>query len=417
ALILWPAACWWQGLYPGYGLTAPRELRKQVTASIHAGLLLAAGTIFFAPMLPLPKSLLILLVLFGMALLPIGRGLAKLFLVGFSLWGNSVVILGAGNTGKRIARILQGSPLIGFNPLGFFDDDSQKHGEYYYGLRVVGSLQDADRFAVRHDVTHAIVAIPSLPSESLSAMIEARGKIFRQVQFIPGFPGLLAEDVTASHLGDVLAIEVRKGLYLTRNRIMKRLVDILGSALGLLLLSPLLGVLYLWIRIDSRGPGFYWSERLGEGGEPFRCLKFRTMYVDADTRLRQMMQTDPGIKREYEHYHKLENDPRVTRAGRILRKYSLDEFSQLFNVLKGEMSLVGPRPYMTREREDIGEYGKIIFEAKPGMTGFWQVSARNEVTFQDRLEMETHYVRSWSVWWDIILFFQTFPAMLERRGS
>ena len=128
------------------------------------------------------------------------------------------------------------------------------------------------------------------------------------------------------------------------------------------------------------------------------------------------MAEDSLAREEYEQFHKLENDPRITRAGRFLRKYSMDELPQLLNVVRGQMSLVGPRPYLTRELSKMLSHADIILQAKPGMTGYWQVSERNDVTFQDRLEMEAHYVRNWSIWWDIVILVRTLPAVVQKRG-
>lgn len=309
------------------------------------------------------------------------------------------------------------TPLDGLHPLAFFDDDPELHLQRVEGLRVYGGLPDADAFAERHNVTHVIVAIPSLPNEILARLIDVRGKQFRHLQFVPKLSGIPAEDVFASNLDGMLALEIRKGLNSRANRLLKRSIDLVGGLIGGLLISPVVLALYLWVRLDSRGPGFYWSERIGENGKTFRCLKFRTMHYDADERLTEMMAKSTGIRREYRQYHKLENDPRITGAGRILRRNSLDELSQLYNVVIGDMSLVGPRPYLTREQADMGTSGEIIFQAKPGMTGYWQISGRSNVTFEDRLAMETHYVRNWSIWWDIVILVQTLPVVIRRRGA
>jgi lipopolysaccharide/colanic/teichoic acid biosynthesis glycosyltransferase len=141
------------------------------------------------------------------------------------------------------------------------------------------------------------------------------------------------------------------------------------------------------------------------------------MYQDAEARLLKLMAEDEALRLEYEQYHKLEADPRVTRVGRWLRKLSLDELPQVINILRGEMSWVGPRPYLKRELAEIGGYGAVIFEAKPGITGYWQVNGRNNVTFAERLVMEAHYVRNWSIWWDLVLLAQTIPAVLSKRGA
>ncbi len=416
-LLLWPAMSWREGLFPGYGLSPPQELGKQVAAAAYAGLILAAGTVLLTNSLPLSRSVLLLLVGLSTVLLPVGRALTKRLLHRLSLWGRPVVILGAGRRGRRVAEALRRTPLTGLQPLALFDDDPEKRGKRIGGLRVRGSLQEADAFAERHGVSHAIVAIPSLSPGTLTELIDTKSKSFRQVQFVPELMDLPTEEVSARNLGGMLALEIRNGLYLRRNRIFKRATDLLGATVGGLMIAPLLLLLYLWVRFDSRGPGFYWSERVGKGGRHFRCLKFRTMFVGAEDELRNMMKEDPEVREEYERYHKLKADPRVTKVGRILRKYSLDELPQLYNVLVGEMSLVGPRPYLTRELAKIGARQEVIFDAKPGMTGYWQISGRNDVTLDGRFEMEAHYARNWSLWWDVIILVKTLPAVLQRRGA
>ncbi len=416
ALLLWPAMAWREGLYPGYGLTAPQELRKGVSSAAYAGLILMAGTLLFYEEL-LPRSVFLLTTLLTMVFCPVGRAFVKRALHAFGLWGRPVVILGAGQAGRRVARALRRRPLDGLEPVAFFDDDAGKQGLLFEGVRVRGSLGEANAYALARGVSHAIVAIPTASSEELAGLVNGRGHVFKRVQFVPNLAGLPSREVYASDLDGMLALEVRSGLYAPANRLAKRALDLLGGGVCTLLASPLLLALALWIRLDSPGPAFYESARIGQGGETFRCLKFRTMYKDADARLGDLMSTDPGIFEEYTRYHKLQEDPRVTPAGRFLRRTSLDELPQLFNVLTGEMSLVGPRPYLTRERSDMGERAPAILEAKPGVTGYWQVSGRNEITFEDRLEMEAHYVRNWSIWWDIVILTQTAAAVLGRQGA
>ena len=416
-LLVWPALLWREGLYPGYGLTAPQQLRKQVTACFYAGTLFATTTVFFYRDLPVPRGVLLLMVLLTMVLLPPMRSLSKRLLLYFKAWGSQVVVLGAGEAGQRVVKALKLNPLEGLHPVALFDDDPQKISKEVEGVRVVGPLENADYFAKTHNIRHVIVAIPSMSSRSLLSIIKARGKTFTSVQFVPELGALSAEDVRTVNLDGLLALEVRSGLYSRRKKFSKRLLDLLGSTLGGIAVSPLFLFLYVWVRLDSRGPGFYWSERVGQNGSVFQCLKFRTMYTDAEKRLEELIASDHKNKEEYEKYHKLHDDPRITRAGRVLRKLSLDELPQLYNVFRGDMSLVGPRPYLTREYPDMNGYAETILEAKPGITGYWQITGRNNVTFQDRLQMESHYVRSWSIWWDIVILFQTVSTVLKREGA
>jgi Undecaprenyl-phosphate galactose phosphotransferase WbaP len=417
ALMLWPAAAWREGLYPGYGLTAPQELGKQVQAGVFAGLLLAVLSLFLPLGDVVPRSLLLATILLSLFIAPVGRALAKRLLLSFGLWGRPLVVLGAGDTGRRVVRALCRSPLDGLQPVALFDDDPTLAGSSVEGLRVAGVLDDAGAFAKRRGIDHAIVAIRTLSSQTATSLINTQGRSFRHMQFIPDLAGLPAEEVYASSLDGMLALEVRNGLYSRRNRLFKRAIDLAGMAVVGLIAAPVLLAIYLWVRIDSPGPGLYRSRRIGENGGRFHCLKFRTMYVDADERLAEIMANDASVRSEYLRYHKLERDPRVTRVGRLLRRFSLDELPQLYNVLVGEMSLVGPRPYMVREQNDMGRYGETILRAKPGITGYWQVTGRSNVTFLDRLEMESHYVRNWSIWWDIICLVKSFGAVIRRDGA
>jgi Undecaprenyl-phosphate galactose phosphotransferase WbaP len=197
----------------------------------------------------------------------------------------------------------------------------------------------------------------------------------------------------------------------------KRAMDISITAIALLAVSPILFLVALLIKLDSRGSIFYHNKRLGQDGVRFPALKFRTMHGDGEKRLAEVLERDPKLRAEYEEFHKLTVDPRVTRVGRFLRKYSLDELPQLWNVLVGDMSLVGPRPYLEREIPEMEQKEAIILRVKPGITGIWQVTERNASTFERRLHMDVEYVRSWSPWLDIYVLARTIPVVLGGTGS
>ncbi len=416
-LLLWPLMVWRERLYPGYGLTPAQELGRHVSGVTGATLVLAAASVPFGAALTTSPGELALLWLFSATFLPLGRAAAKRIMHGAGLWGRDAVILGAGETGTRLAAGLLRKPLDGLHPVAFFDDDPVLRGRSVYGIPVAGTLADVEAYVRRRAVRHAIVAIPSIPQAALRDLLDHSARSLERVQFVPDLAGLPAEDVYASSLDGRLAIEVRIGLISTGNRVFKRAIDLIGGGLLTLVLSPLLLGLYVWVRVDSRGSGFHRSERVGQNGRLFRCLKFRTMREDAEGSLGDLLKTDPKLSDQYRRFHKLDDDPRLTRAGRWLRRVSLDELPQLFNVLVGQMSLVGPRPYLASELPEIGTYGDMLFRAKPGMTGYWQVSGRNEVTFDERLAMEAHYIRNWTFWWDVILLAKTPEVVLRRRGA
>jgi len=200
--------------------------------------------------------------------------------------------------------------------------------------------------------------------------------------------------------------------------IIERGGEFLFSSLALLALAPVMLVIAMAIRLDSSGSFLFIEKRLGRKGTNFNCLKFRTMFMDNEERLKKYLEDDPSAREEWEKYAKLKSfDPRVTRIGRFLRKHSLDELPQLLNVLKGEMRLIGPRPYLPEEMDKMGKYADTILEVKPGITGLWQVSGRNELTFEDRLQMDTWYVRNRSLRLNVTLFLKTFWAILDGRGA
>jgi undecaprenyl-phosphate galactose phosphotransferase len=187
--------------------------------------------------------------------------------------------------------------------------------------------------------------------------------------------------------------------------------------MGGILISPVIIAISLLIWLGSGGPVFYRAQRMGQDGKPFSCIKFRTMIHDAETVLHHVLEHNIELKEEYSKYHKLRNDPRITPIGCFLRKTSLDELPQLWNVLRGEMSLVGPRPYLPRESERIGVAQSEILRVPPGITGPWQVSGRNHISFEERVQMDTSYIRDWSVWLDIVLLARTMGCLVFGRGA
>ena len=200
------------------------------------------------------------------------------------------------------------------------------------------------------------------------------------------------------------------------SRFVKRSFDLVVAGAALAVLSPFFVALSALIRRDG-GPAFYGHTRIGEECRSFKCLKFRTMRTDGDTILRELLEKDPAAREEWERDQKLRNDPRITPVGHFLRKTSLDELPQLLNVLRGEMSLVGPRPVTRAEVRRYGEDAEYYLAAKPGITGLWQVSGRNNTTYMRRVQLDAWYVKNWSLWQDIAIMFKTFPAVLLRRGA
>ncbi len=201
-------------------------------------------------------------------------------------------------------------------------------------------------------------------------------------------------------------------------KILKRAIDILSAILGLIILCPLIVIVFIANKISKdNGPIFFMQKRIGEDGKLFRLYKFRTMVVNADKILMKKLKTDKEFREKYLSYRKVEDDERITKIGKFLRKTSLDEFPQFINVLKGDMSLVGPRPYLLREKKDMGEYYKYIIKCRPGITGLWQVSGRSQKTFKDRLKLDLEYCNNRNLWYDIKIIFKTIFSVFKKEGA
>ncbi len=198
---------------------------------------------------------------------------------------------------------------------------------------------------------------------------------------------------------------------------MKRMLDIVLAGLGLVALAPLCLLVGLTVRLTSRGPVLYGHPRIGLGGKVFRCWKFRTMVLDGDAVLAAHLAARPEERAEWEANRKLKRDPRVTRIGKVLRAYSVDELPQLLNVLRGEMSLVGPRPVVRDELQTYGGSADLYLQTRPGLTGPWQISGRSDVGYADRILLDSEYVRNWSLWRDCKIIAWTIPAVIGARGS
>jgi Undecaprenyl-phosphate galactose phosphotransferase WbaP len=222
---------------------------------------------------------------------------------------------------------------------------------------------------------------------------------------------------TSLDCGGMSGIGVQNGLMLAAPRLVKRALDIAISAAVILAGLPLFALVALLVKVSSRGPVFFGHRRLGFGGKSFRAWKFRTMRPNADKLLQKYLDSNPDARAEWEESFKLRKDPRVTWIGHFLRKSSLDEFPQLWNVIRGEMSLVGPRPIIADEAEKYGRVFKLYTDVKPGITGLWQVSGRNNTSYEERVQLDNYYVRNWSPWLDIHILARTVSTLIRGSGA
>jgi len=350
-------------------------------------------------------------------LLPAFRLVAKKILSRAGMWQRNILILGAGRTGEMVLGRVKENKNIGYEPVGFLDDDEAKLGKKIGGVKVLGKLSEIKSWVKEKKVKDVVIAMPGVSREKLLEVVSLCEGVVDEIRVIPDMFGLATVGVKAEDLDGILLFDMEWNLAKPHNVFIKRVIDIILSSLAIAISSPLMLFISIKIRRGSEGPAIFAQKRLWKEEATFDFLKFRSMYLDEEEKLKQFLKEDPQARKEWEKFAKIKSgDPRVTDFGSWLRRYCLDELPQLINVFQGRMSLVGPRPYLPREYEKMGEYKKTILKALPGMAGLWQVSGKNELTFEDRLKLEEYYVRNWSLWLDFVILLKTVKVVWRGEG-
>lgn len=265
-----------------------------------------------------------------------------------------------------------------------------------------------------------IIAIPNLEKNKLLDLVEDIQPLVRNLMFVPNIVGIpvINLEVKKIYESNMLLLSIRNNLAKKTNRRIKRIFDIVFSLLTMVIIIPVSIIVMILIMIESPGAApIFKHYRVGRGGTLFPCYKFRSMVPNAKEKLQEYLKNNPEAKIEWDKYFKLKNDPRITKIGKIIRKTSIDELPQFINVLKGEMSWVGPRPIIKDEIHYYGKYIKDYYAVLPGITGMWQVSGRSEIGYKDRVSLDVWYVRNWSIWIDITLILKTIKTVLFRKGA
>ena len=318
----------------------------------------------------------------------------------------NVLIVGAGRVGRRVASYLDGHPEAGRCVYGFVDDETA------LGDRVIGRVSDLARLARQGFVDEVILAGPRDPDLTQHVLREAR-RLRLDVEMVPDLFGCKPVETEAERIGDCPVICLHAECLPAFGLVLKRVLDVIGAGLALTVLSPLLAVIAGLIKVDSPGPAFYSAQRAGRKSRLFRCYKFRTMVSNADELkdcLRQNNQRSGP-------FFKIAGDPRITRLGHFLRRYSLDELPQLWNVLRGDMSLVGPRPHPVDDFAVYEVEHLARLDVTPGITGLWQVTARRDPSFERGMELDREYIRTWSLRSDMRILLRTFLAVVRGGGD
>lgn len=353
-------------------------------------------------------------------LFPFCRVVTKLILIKLGIFLRETVIIGTGKNAIDAYIALTSERYLGFDVKYFISLDPTRDNLLYdFNIPI---LKEQDLESLKHfsrQYTQFVIALEDDEGAIITSWLRKLALYkFRSVSVIPTLRGLplYSTDMSFLFSYDMILLRINNNLAKRSSRILKRIMDIVCSLLIIILLSPLLVTLYFLIKKDG-GNAIYGHQRIGRNGKPFSCLKFRSMVVNSKEVLEELLATDPEAKAEWDKDFKLKNDPRITKVGHFIRKTSLDELPQLFNVLKGEMSLVGPRPIVREELERYEEDVDYYLMAKPGMTGLWQVSGRNDVDYETRVYFDAWYVKNWSLWNDIAILFKTVNVVFKRSGA
>ena len=347
---------------------------------------------------------------------PFYRYYLRLILGRINSFRSNVIIFGSGKMASKIYKDLNLNRHIGLRPILFFDNDI-KESTHIDNIPIVNNMMSANEYIEKYKARFGILAVPSMSIQEQQKIIDFYADRFIQFIIIPDFFSIPSLWVDSIDFFGQLGFQIRHKLIIRRYIVLKRIFDFIVSFIGGICIFPLLAIIMIFIKLSSKGPIIYSQKRIGQNGQKFNAYKFRSMIQNADKVLKHFLKNNELQRLEWERTQKLKNDPRITWIGNILRKTSLDELPQLINVIKGEMSLVGPRPIVDDEIQKYDSNYNLYKRVKPGMTGLWQVSGRNNTTYKERIEFDCYYVRNWSLSLDLYILFRTVKVVLFREGA
>lgn len=415
---LWLAIFAASGLYGKQNLLGGAREYDLVFRSSTFGLLPVVVAGFLEPRFIIARGWLLIAWALAFCLVTLGRFTARRVIYRLREKGrflSPAVIVGANQEGRWIAEQLLRSSASGLHLVGFIDEKVLAGTIMFHNLPALGTVDQMDKIIKRYGVEEVILATSAISSRDRMLEIFKRygaaGEI--NLRLSSGLYEIITTGLQVQELGYVPLVNVNKVRLTGVDSILKLTLDYCLTLPGLIAILPFMGLIALAIKLDSAGPALYRRRVMGLNGRQFDAFKFRTMHVNGD----EIMNQHPELKAELARNHKLKSDPRITRIGRILRKLSLDELPQLFNVLLGEMSLVGPRMISPAEMAQYHQWGINLLTVRPGLTGLWQVSGRSDVVYEDRVRLDMYYIRNWTIWLDFQIIFQTLPAVLKGRGA
>ncbi|MCC7476806.1 MAG: undecaprenyl-phosphate galactose phosphotransferase WbaP [Pirellulales bacterium] len=403
------------GLYLGVRLSPVEELRRLVVSVTFVFLMWAVVEALLQGTIGIQRWYLSVVYLSCVLVLPISRSWVRHMLGRYTSWGIPTIVCGDDAAAVRVYQWLADNRHLGLRPVGVVGDPERllsTDEDFWY----LGSWEEMVSIADERRVFWAVVVPPEDRSASVSSLVADYLYTIPQVHVLSELTGL-PDPWNPQRLDGLAGIHLQQNLMLPGPRLTKRCLDLVVTLIGGIFLLPLFFCLALIVKLSSRGPAFYGHKRIGRYGVPFKAWKFRTMFENSNVVLEKYLEDNPELKEEWQRDHKLRFDPRVTRIGRFMRKTSLDELPQLWNVIRGDMSLVGPRPIVTDEIVKYGPHYGLYTMVKPGITGLWQVSGRNNTTYEERVQLDAYYVRNWSPWGDVFLLIKTIRIVVFARGA
>lgn len=414
---LWPIILGGMGLYQGLWLPGDWQLKRVFQSSSIASLVLIALTFLTQKGTIYSRAVVLGLWLFSIPFLASARAIWKWFFTSRAFTGRSAVLIGGKHGCKMVLEKLSSQRPQSFQIAAVFVEREEDVGRKLGQKPIRGTLVEAHEWARQHGIDTAVLSFISLEHQQAKAMLEKVGVGFRYVTVVPDMPDILPSEVSIHDIGGLLSLKWEKKLIEPWRQAIKRWIDLAMTLLISIVALPLGFIIALLILLDSGRPIFFYQERVGRFGERFNALKFRTMVPNAEDILKDLLATDAHARREWDEQQKLSHDPRITRIGHVLRRFSLDELPQFVNIFRGEMSLVGPRPIVASEIERYGETIALYSKVLPGLTGLWQVSGRSTTTYERRVRLDEYYVRHWSIWLDFVIIARTFIVLLNGVGA
>jgi exopolysaccharide biosynthesis polyprenyl glycosylphosphotransferase len=406
------------GLYQRQNLLGGTDEYSLVTRATTIGLMILIMAGFLDPAFIIARGWVLLVWMFSCLFVILGRLILRRIVYLLRRRGHflsTAVIVGANDEGLSLARQLLNWPTSGIDVIGFVDKKLKPGTNLLGNISVLGKVDQLDDIIQKNGVEELILASSAISSRDKMLEIFQRYGINSgvNVRMSSGLYEIITTGLTVKEFAYVPLVGVNKVRLTGWDTFLKFTLDFCLTIPGMILLSPILLLIALAVKLDSPGPVFHRRRVMGVNNKKFDALKFRTMHINGD----EILDAHPELKEELAKNHKLKDDPRVTRVGRWLRKYSLDELPQLLNILKMDMSLVGPRIISPVEMENYDQWGLNLLTVKPGLTGLWQVSGRSDVSYVERVQLDMHYIRNWSMWLDLLILWRTIPVVLKGEGA